>query len=101
MIRECDPYYDPKLNSDLMKIIEFISNRKSLAIKVGFTSVQLLNNILNISHSGNMGNTIERSIDPNLAILKLPSIQEIKEVLKDYIEEGSPDYFYSISFKIE
>lgn len=56
---------------------------------------------LTIQHAGNMGSSIERSVDPNLKIAKLPSIKELKEIFPTFSESGSPDYFYIIKFKIK
>ena len=56
--------------------------------------------ILSIEHSGNMGNSITSSIDPNLKKLGLPTISELKDIFDVIDEKGSPDYYYSIEFDL-
>jgi hypothetical protein len=51
-----------------------------------------------ITHNGNMGNTIEGTIDPNIARLSYPPIKKLKRFLPVFKEEGSPDYSYKITF---
>ena len=68
--------------------------------RYGLTEVTVKNNILIVSHNGNMGNTIERSINPNLEALQLPVIEELKREYKVIIEDGSPDYMYLIKFRL-
>jgi hypothetical protein len=51
-----------------------------------------------INHNGNMGNTVKRSIDPNLKIIfdsKLISVDKINKHCFEYKESGSPDYSYT------
>jgi hypothetical protein len=54
--------------------------------------------ILSVEHSGNMGNSIKRSVDPNLKRIELPTIEELKSIYEVIEERGSPDYYYSIEF---
>lgn len=56
--------------------------------------------ILRITHSGNMGNTIERSVDPNIEKIGFPKIKQLKKMFDVINEEGDPDYYYSIEFDI-
>jgi len=76
---------------------------KSNVIHVGLTTVSLLEDtakILNVEHAGNMGNSIERSVNPNLNRIGLPTISELKDIYEVIDEQGSPDYYYSIEFDI-
>lgn len=47
-----------------------------------------------ISHGGNMGNSIS-SVNENLKILGLPSVEELRKGFPDAVESGSPDYSWS------
>lgn len=66
----------------------------------GLTDVKVKNNVLMISHSGNMGNNITRNVDPNIERLGLPKISELKKQYKVISEDGSPDYLYTIKFDL-
>lgn len=70
-------------------------------LRYGFTTAELRNNILVIGHGGNMGNTIERSVNPNLNAMGIPSIEKLKKEFNVTYEDGSPDYLYVIRFKIK
>jgi hypothetical protein len=67
---------------------------------VGFTKITNKNGKLIISHSGNMGNSVKDSVNPNLKIAGLPTIEQLKKKYPSYKEEGSPDYSYTITFNI-
>jgi hypothetical protein len=54
---------------------------------------------LEISYRGNMGSSIERSVDPILKSNKIPSIEELKRKFPNFAESGSPSYSWSIIFK--
>jgi len=74
-------------------------------INKGLTTISLSElgkstKILSIEHSGNMGNSIERSVNPNLKRIGLPTISELKDIYEVIDERGSPDYYYSIEFDI-
>lgn len=71
-------------------------NKKSY----GFTTVEKDVNFLTITHNGNMGNSIERSVNSNLKELGYKSIEELKNMYNCILESGSPDYMYKIKFKI-
>lgn len=71
---------------------------KAKTHQYGFTEVKETENSLKISHDGNMGNSIERSVDPNLKHLGYGSIKYLKKLYRKFKEEGSPDYAYSIVF---
>ena len=64
----------------------------------GLTEVREDENTLEISHNGNMGNSIVRSVNPNLKELGYGSIASLKQLYKEYKEEGGPDYSYYIVF---
>lgn len=74
---------------------------KTINRKCGFTNVVCENDILSISHNGNMGNSIDMSINPNLKLMNIETIQELKSKYKLISEVGSPDYAYTIKFKIK
>lgn len=76
---------------------EFPKNFKKY---VGFTEIKIRNGKLIISHSGNMGNSIEGSVNPNLKKASMPSIEELKKLYTVESETGSPDYSYSIIFNL-
>jgi len=66
----------------------------------GFTHIYLKGRELKIVHNGNMGNSIERSVDPNLKSAGIPSVKELKQIYKVKKEKGSPDYSWTIIFDI-
>lgn len=74
--------------------------KKGFKAQYGFTKIHYNNEGLLISHGGNMGNSIIHSVDPNLAKLGFPSIEEMKKTYEVIKEEGWPDYMWSILFKI-
>jgi hypothetical protein len=76
-------------------------NLKNHRITVGFTKIDYHYNKLEISHGGNMGNSIEKSVNPNLKLVQFPTIEELKESFEVLYEDGSPDYYYLIIFNIE
>ena len=72
-------------------------------INVGFTTIAFSptskkRHILSIEHSGNMGNSIQRSVNPNIQRIGLPTISDLKDIYNVIDEKGSPDYYYSIKF---
>ena len=68
---------------------------------VGFTTANYKNNIITSSHTGNMGNSIDMSVNPNLKLMNIETIQELKDKYKLIEEFGNPDYAYTIKFKIK
>jgi len=68
-------------------------------ISFGLTSVEETDKFLSVSHNGNMGNTIERSVNPNLKQMGFQSIAKMKAIYPKFKETGSPDYSYFIKFK--
>ena len=66
---------------------------------IGFTSIEEDSNTLEISHAGNMSNTVKGSVDPNLKIAGIPSVKQLKKKFPKFIEEGSPSYMWSIRFE--
>lgn len=87
-----------KVNISISEIQELFTDGKT--VHRGLTDVKLKGNILTISHSGNMGNSITRSVDPNINALGLPTIAELKKQYKVVLEDGSPDYMYTIKFDL-
>ena len=94
-IKSFDDYFS------INESFEDIINSKNYRRDVGFTKIIIKNNILSITHGGNMGDSIERSVDPNLEMIGFPTIEELKKKYEVIEEEGSPDYFWSIEFKIK
>ena len=70
---------------------------------VGFTKILLSKNKsqLEISHSGNMGNSVKDSVNPNLKLAGIPSIEQLKKKYTRFKEEGSPDYYWNITFELK
>ena len=66
----------------------------------GFTRVERKGHFFSVSHNGNMGNSVTHSVNPNMEMMKLPSIQELKEKYIVVSEEGSPDMMWSIIFDL-
>jgi hypothetical protein len=67
---------------------------------IGFTTIKLSKDktMLSVFHSGNMGNTVKGSVNPNLKLGGFPTIDELKSTYPNFKENGSPDYMYSIHF---
>jgi hypothetical protein len=68
-----------KVEISTSKIKEIFTNGRT--VHRGLTDVQVKDNVLTISHSGNMGNSITRSVDPNINSLGLPTIAELKKTV--------------------
>lgn len=66
---------------------------------IGLTHVKIHGGLIEITHCGNMGSSIERNVSPNLKELGIPTIEELKKTNKVIEEEGSPDYIYYICFR--
>ncbi len=77
-----------------------ISTLDNYSNSCGFTEIKIKQNQLTITHNGNMGNSIERSVDPNLKICGFPTIKELKKHFQLIKEEGDPDYSYNIIFNL-
>jgi len=73
---------------------------KNFDIRAGFTRAKYKKGVLTITHNGNMGNSIEMSVNPNLKLLNIETIQELKDKHEVISEVGSPDYSYTIKFKL-
>lgn len=81
-----------------------ISALHNFSDKYGFTEVSVkkvgAKRILQISHGGNMGNDIKRSVDPNLKQLGFPAIAKLKKMFDCIEEDGSPDYMYTLKLDV-
>ena len=66
----------------------------------GFTTVKLMANTFQISHGGNMGNSIETSVNPNLIKMGFPTVDELMGKLLVKEEFGSPDMMWHIKFDL-
>lgn len=75
---------------------KFPYNKHFSSLVCGLTEIGYLpkDDFINIEHAGNMGNSIESSINPNLKRLGIPTIEELKTIYETK-ESGSPDYYYS------
>ena len=76
--------------------MEICDNMKKL--QYGLTEIRENESTLKISHGGNMGNTIESTVNPNLKKLGYASIKYLKRLYRKYKETASPDYSYLIIF---
>lgn len=95
---------EPKIKNNLL--IESVSEiqqlfSKNKQISRGLTKVELKNGELKITHTGNMGNSIVKSVDPNLNNIGLPSISELKKSYSVLREMGHPEYLYILKLKIK
>jgi hypothetical protein len=72
-------------------------------LNIGFTTVKLSKDkkTLSIFHSGNMGNTIKHSVNPNLKLKNIPTVEELKSMYPNFKESGSPDYMYGVIFYLK
>jgi hypothetical protein len=75
-----------------------MKNIKKFKMRSGFTEVEMEDDVLIITHGGNMGNTIEHSVDPNLRTMGIIPIKDLKKMYEVISETGSPDYMYEIIF---
>lgn len=82
------------------KVFSAFGSTKNRRIVIGLTTVQRSGNILKVTHTGNMGNSISNSINPNLEKAGFPSIEEMKKEFLVIKKSGSPDYMYSIEFNM-
>jgi len=73
---------------------------KSRMFGMGTLSVDKDMRAFKITWDGNMGSTIERSVDPELVARNIPTVAELKEMYPDFIEEGTPEYQWQIVFKL-
>ena len=60
----------------------------------GFTAISLKGNTVEISHAGNMGNTVERSVKP--AVNFMLGQDAFDTLQKAGKEKGVPDYLYTL-----
>ena len=96
-------YADSQRDPNVVKSAVTIAGKKFLpnfSKNIGLTSIKIKNGQLVINHGGNMGNTIERSVDPNIARVGLPSVKELKKMYNVLSEKGSPDYNWTIIFDL-
>ncbi len=49
-----------------------------------------------VEYRGNMGSTIDRAVNPMLAELGVPSVEELKIIGNSWTETGSPDYQWEL-----
>ena len=66
----------------------------------GFTRVERKGHFFSVSHGGNMGNSITHSVNPNMEMMELPPIHELKEKFIVVSETGAPDMMWSIIFDL-
>jgi len=57
-------------------------------------------NKLSISYSGNIGDSIERDIDPYLLRSGLGTIEDLKVILPKFKESGDMSYIWNITFEV-
>ena len=69
-------------------------------IQYGVTHAELRKNILLICHTGNMGSSIQKDVNPNLKHLGFPTINILKKKFEVIDENGAPDYMYTLKLKI-
>jgi hypothetical protein len=65
---------------------------------VGFTEYREDDKTIKVSHAGNMGNSVDSSVNPNLHIMKVKPIADLKLQYPNHKEQGSPDYDYLATF---
>lgn len=82
-----------------MKNLKEIFGKRTF-LNVGFTRATFKKNELTIGHGGNMGDSVEHSVNPNLKIMGLPTVDELKDNFIIEYEIGDPDYSWAIKFKI-
>lgn len=71
---------------------------KTQILKLGLTEIKIKKNITTVTHSGNMSNTIEGSVKPNVD--QLLGEGAFDRLLQNKIkEEGSADYLYILQAK--
>lgn len=87
--------------TDKKTIKDFFNAYGKKKIRDGLGGVELKGNTLKVSWMGNMGNSIEKNVDPMLQRLGLPLVQDLKNNFPRHKEEGSPDYAYSLELKLE
>ena len=67
-------------------------------LRTGFTTIKITKQKVTIEHAGNMGNTILRSVKPNVdALLGEGAFDKLKVNILE--ETGYPDYFYVLKTK--
>ena len=73
---------------------------KSGHMSYGLLEISINKNKLVISFAGNMGATIERSIDPILKKLDMPSLSKLKALYPKALEKGDPDYSWALAIPL-
>ena len=66
----------------------------------GFTNIKCNDKFAVISHGGNMGNTIKH-VNENLHRLNKLEVEFLKEKAIKWVEDGSPDYMYTLVLKFK
>lgn len=87
-------------NSTLLYIKGVMKGISKRGLNVGLTNIKLSKNILTITHTGNMGNSIEHSVNPNLKLINFSTIDELRSLFSITEEKGSPDYMWHIKFDL-
>lgn len=87
-------------NETILMIKGLMKGISKHGVNVGLTNIKLNKKILTITHTGNMGNSIEYSINPNLKLIKLPTINKLRTLFSVKEEIGSPDYMWYIKFDL-
>lgn len=79
---------------------EELQNKSDFDITYSFGRITKKGRFLTISWQGNMGNSINNSVDPMLKMYDFPEIHILKQWY-DVIEEyGNPDYSWHIKLKL-
>ena len=60
----------------------------------GFTAIYLKDNMVEINHAGNMGNTVDRHVRP--AVNFMLGQDAFDNLQKAGKEKGAPDYLYTL-----
>lgn len=85
---------------DRKQVKEIFKRNGDNKIYFGLGEVELKGNKLSISYRGNMGSTIEQSVDPMLEKLGLLPVDNLKNNFTVISEEGGCDYEYLLQLKI-
>ena len=83
----------------MKKIGELLKGKRSVSIGFTHISYSKRTKLMTITHNGNMGNSIERSVNPNLDLAKLPPVDVLKERYEVVSEVGNPDYSWKLVLK--
>ena len=86
-----------KLKSALAK--STMSDPEWAIVTCGFTHLEVTKDFYYVTHSGNMGNSVTKSVNPNLTVMGYPTIATMKRKSKEWVEQGNPDYCYQLIVK--